>query len=178
MIYKASLDIKSILITLCSTVIIFGIIFKLIQRIFALKHDQKTVLFPTTICIFLSLVFLFSYLFSISYYSVDSKYLIIHRPIGDLKFAKSEISKAIATDSIELGEGFRKFGVGGLFGYYGNYHFSKYGNVDLYTTNKKNRILINFSNGKKIIISPNDPLILNNLLNQKNSTSANRREPQ
>lgn len=50
----------------------------------------------------------------------------------------------------------RLFGVGGLFGYYGKYYNFKMGHMTLYTTQKRNRILMTMITGKKIIISPDD----------------------
>ena len=53
--------------------------------------------------------------------------------------------------------GFRLFGVGGLFGYFGKFVYYKIGSVDLYSTNKSNQVLIRFSGHKQIVLSPENP---------------------
>jgi hypothetical protein len=59
-------------------------------------------------------------------------------------------------DDNEITGTIRKFGVGGLFGYYGLYYIPKIGNVKYYTTRRNNRILIVLKNKNKIVISPDD----------------------
>ena len=50
----------------------------------------------------------------------------------------------------------RTFGNGGLFGYYGKFYSSKLGNITLYATQSRNRVLIKTIHGTQIMITPDD----------------------
>jgi hypothetical protein len=58
----------------------------------------------------------------------------------------------------------RTFGVGGLFGYYGYYYSSSLGKLILYTTQRKNLILIEQKVGRKVLLSPDGTSMLETLL--------------
>lgn len=51
----------------------------------------------------------------------------------------------------------RTFGNGGLFGYTGKYYQKDIGSMTWYCTQRKNYILIEKTNGKNIVITPDDP---------------------
>ena len=51
----------------------------------------------------------------------------------------------------------RTFGNGGLFGYTGQYYKKGIGSMTWYCTQRKNYLLIEKTNGKKIVITPDDP---------------------
>ena len=82
--------------------------------------------------------------------------MIIHRAIKNRVIKISEIIEIKTVDSNDLSGTIRTFGNGGLFGYYGKYYNSKFGNMIWYVTQRRNRILIETNQGKKIIISPDD----------------------
>ena len=68
----------------------------------------------------------------------------------------SAITEARILNSNEMSGLIRTFGNGGLFGYYGKFYNTKLKHLTLYTTQRKNRILIETSQSKKIVISPDD----------------------
>jgi len=106
------------------------------------------------------------YAFSIKGYMIEGAELIIVRPIGSKKISISDIAGVRAVRREEMRGAIRIFGVGGLFGYYGKFYSWTLGSLTLYTTQRKNRLLIIMKSGKKILISPDDMSLeeqLNNL---------------
>ena len=51
----------------------------------------------------------------------------------------------------------RVFGVGGLFGYFGLFRNSRYGTMIWYATRRDQFVVIERSNGKTIVLTPDDP---------------------
>lgn len=51
-------------------------------------------------------------------------------------------------------------GVGGLFGYYGNYYSRSIGRFKLYATNSQNLYLIRMRSGESVVISCDEPELL------------------
>ena len=88
---------------------------------------------------------------------VDNTGITIDRTINPVKIAFSEI-KAVQTDRDgEMTGVIRTFGNGGSFGYIGSFYNKKYGRMKLYCTQRKNYVIIDKTNGKRIIISPDNP---------------------
>ena len=52
----------------------------------------------------------------------------------------------------------RLFGIGGVFGYIGNFKNSILGNYKAYVTHRKKTVLIVTKESQKILISPDDPV--------------------
>ncbi len=51
----------------------------------------------------------------------------------------------------------RTFGVGGLFGYYGEFVNWKLGNMTWYATRRDKTVLIETVDDKKLIVTPDEP---------------------
>lgn len=79
----------------------------------------------------------------------------------NLKF--DDIEQVRAVEEGEMNGLIRTFGVGGLFGYFGKYYANRIGNMTLYATQRKNRILIITKQHKKIVITPDDLSMLEKL---------------
>ncbi|MBW7943281.1 MAG: hypothetical protein H3C64_13055, partial [Candidatus Kuenenia stuttgartiensis] len=77
-------------------------------------------------------------------------------PVRKIKIDFREIENVRLLENRETIGLLRVFGVGGLFGYFGKYYNSKIGSVNLYTSQRKNRILISTLGGNKYIISPDN----------------------
>jgi hypothetical protein len=52
---------------------------------------------------------------------------------------------------------FRVFGVGGLFGYYGLFYNLTFGWTWWYASQNKNYVLLELQNGRKVILTPDNP---------------------
>jgi hypothetical protein len=79
--------------------------------------------------------------------------LILKRIFGDMIIPISSIQKIEKIDYEDLK---RKLGIGGLLGYYGNYHLQGWGDVRVLAKSSVNLVLIISSNIHPIIISVDD----------------------
>jgi len=159
--YKASLDLTSKLITSA----IFGMVLWLLYRI--LIHAQNKAINEMigliVVFLILSAVFVFSYLWHPKSYTVTDYSVIIQRKLKPLELKINQINDLQEISKSDLSGTIRTFGVGGLFGYFGKFYNRKYGTMNWYVTQNKNRVLIELKNGKKYIISPDDQKFTENL---------------
>lgn len=150
--YKASLDRLSIVMTVMTFLLLAWAAFKLL-------HSPDLMAFVligaavVTIC----------YGLHTQKYVIGNGMLLIHRPVKNVSFPTADIQQTKILEPNEMTGTIRAFGVGGLFGYFGKFYNRKFGFMTFYTTQRKNRILIQFKSGKKIIISPDDVSIINYL---------------
>ncbi len=161
--YKASLDTLAKILTFGAIILFIFIGQKSIRAINIAQGDNTTLFIHFGIIFLLLIIILVSWLFAPQSYSFYGGDLVIKRPVGNVNIMLSEITEAKILESNETSGLIRTFGNGGLFGYYGKFYNSKLGHITLYTTQRKNRILINTSNGKKIVISPDDLSIIEKL---------------
>lgn len=152
MTYKTSLDKTAKVVTIAVT-ILFAII--IVGQISLIKEDVKFI--PIFISVFLLLIYLGTFLFKPTNYSLTNEEIIIHRPLKDIKIDRRIISSAGLLDKEKLKGTIRMFGVGGLFGYWGNFANSKIGSMTWYATRRNNTVLITTIKNKKIVLTPNDP---------------------
>lgn len=110
--------------------------------------------------------FLFCYLYAPQAYIVESDKLSIIRPIGNIDLALNNFSSVRLVDKSEIRTLVRTFGVGGLFGYFGFYYSSSMGKLSLYTTQRKNLVLIEQKEGRKVILSPDDASLVETLVSK------------
>ena len=152
MIYKTSLDNLAKIVTVAVTLLFAFIIFGQ----FAFITDQGIAVPIYTTVLVLS-IYVLTFVFSPINYEVLNECVIIHRPISNVTIYRNQIMSATIITKKEIGWVLRVFGVGGLFGYYGKFTNFKMGSMMWYTTRRDNLVLIKTSNGKKIIISPDEP---------------------
>ena len=165
--YKASIDIQSKVLT----ILVFGFFIVVgwnnINALLFAHNDAFQIVKRCSIVILFLVVIIGSYLYSTSKYSLTKSELIIHRPIKDRIIGIEDITEIKSIDSGDLAGTIRTFGNGGLFGYYGKYQNPKIGLMIWYVTQRKNRILIQTKQGKKVVISPDDMGLLNRILSMK-----------
>jgi Bacterial PH domain len=89
-------------------------------------------------------------------YALDGSMLIIRRRIGDVKIKFDDFQAVKRIENAGPLSGIRIFGVGGLFGYFGQFYLWGYGPVTGYATRLTGRLLIVTRQGKQIIITPDD----------------------
>jgi hypothetical protein len=104
----------------------------------------------------LGILVLICYAFSVKYYEVTDDALIIHKPFGETIIARSSIKSAEEIDRKALRFAIRTFGIGGIFGFYGEFYTSKLGTMTWYRTRLDRPVLITTVK-KKIVLSPDDP---------------------
>ncbi len=154
--YKASLDWPGRIITVSIFIMAGGIIYRDTRHIMEASGDfNRTWPQLLVITIMISTIVL-CYLFAPRGYVLGNSDLTIKRPIGDVKIKYDDFE---ALTRIEGGggvRGIRTFGVGGLFGYFGQFYLREYGTVTGYATKLSGRILIVTRQGNRIIITPDD----------------------
>ena len=86
------------------------------------------------------------------YVTKDS--VIVKRSGTDLVIKIQDIDQIRRIRLREFGFSIRTFGVGGFFGYYGKFYSRQIGSHNAYATNCKSLVLIQCTNGKKYVLSP------------------------
>ncbi len=161
--YKASLDTVAKIIT-AGTIILFLVIGARSIKVLTLAQGNTTaILIHSGILLLFIALLLGCYLFAPHYYRVENHNLIIVRPANNKTIKLSDIEEIRPVENNEMLGGIRTFGNGGLFGYFGKYYYPKIGKVNLYATQRKNRILIETKQGAKFIITPDDQSIIENI---------------
>lgn len=109
----------------------------------------------TALAISLSIVFsiaVFSSILLIPFRVVkDSNSIVLKRILGEVRITEIE-----RLEKVNFSELRRKFGIGGLLGFYGYYHLQGWGNVKLMAKSSINLVLIISSISEPIIISVDD----------------------
>lgn len=152
MTFKTSLDKLSIVITI-SVTIIFALI--IIGQYATIRDGDKTI--PNYITFVLLLIHSIAFSFWPKSYTLNTDKLIINRPLINVKINRSDIKSVEQIGKDKLRYTFRMFGVGGLFGYYGNFVNSTLGSMTWYATRRDKAVLITTLENKKIIVTPDSP---------------------
>lgn len=139
--YKASLDKTAIIITNLIT-LLFGalIVFN----------------FILPLAILLLVIYLICMLLKPLSYEITEDKLIIRRLIRSVHVNRSDIESLELKDKSDLTGTIRTFGVGGLFGWYGKFANSQFGDMTWYVTRRDKPVLIIKKDSKKILISPDE----------------------
>lgn len=123
--------------------------------LFQLLSNQTNLNSSLWLILLVDLTFFITWGFHPSGYSVTANAIEIIRPFKSIKIRKEEIESVSEIASDELGLGMRRFGSGGLFGYFGWYSSNKIGKYLNYTTHSKLLAIIKLKSGLKILVSPN-----------------------
>lgn len=90
-------------------------------------------------------------------YIVNHNSLIIKRLWNNVQIPHHQILDCRQVSAADMNGTVRTFGIGGLFGYYGNYHNSTIGQMKFYATRFGNFVLIHTLRGEAIILTPDKP---------------------
>ena len=105
--------------------------------------------------IILPLVLVLTWLFHPMKYINDGTHLVIKKPLASIKIPLKDITEVSKIDRSGILAGFRLFGSGGLFGYFGAFRFRDHGTVSMWATDKSKLVLIR-TNFKNYVISPDN----------------------
>jgi hypothetical protein len=164
--YAASLSKMNKAITLASLLLFGGLTYLALDKIIHAQNDTDKFL-ASLVLAGLFLILLISYLFSPRKYSIWQGELVIHRLIGNVRIPLIDITEVQKIDKRALSGSIRTFGVGGLFGNFGKYYNRKFGRMTFYVTQNKNLLLIITKKGKKIVLSPDDVSLADNIMVHK-----------
>lgn len=152
MTYKASLDKTAIIITTAVTVlfaVIVGGQYPIIK-----SSGSASPVYTTTACL---LIYLLAFVFRPVRYVVTEEELIVRRPVLSVHLKRSDIKTVALIEKDQIRGAVRTFGVGGMFGYYGNFANFSLGRMTWYATRRDTPVLVQTTNGKKIILTPDEP---------------------
>ena len=152
MTYKTSLDKTAIAITTGVT-ILFAIIIG--GQYSIIKDAGRAIpIYTTTACL---LIYFISFAFRPINYVVTKEEIIVRRPILNVHIKRTDVKSAELIERNKITGSIRTFGVGGMFGYYGNFVNFSIGRMTWYATRKDKPVLVKTIDNKKIIFTPNDP---------------------
>jgi hypothetical protein len=98
-----------------------------------------------------------AYLYRPLHYDLNSRELVIHRPLNPVVIPREDIEGVQLVDATEMKGTIRIFGVGGLFGYYGQFLNSRLGSMTWYATRRNKMVLLHTRDNTKIVLSPDEP---------------------
>ena len=153
MSYNASYDGLTKFITAAVTILFAGIIIGQ----YSLITDSAGSKTPLYITVLLIVIYFLAFAFSPMGYRLTQDTIIIRRFIGDVKIHRRNIQRVKQLEKGKLNYAIRIFGVGGLFGYFGKFANSQLGRMTWYATRRDRIVLIETEDGKKIILSPDEP---------------------
>jgi len=161
--YNSSLGTTARIITAMATVLFATI------AVFAIKGtwgaDKGVIAMAQSIFMILLLlaIYVFCYLYRSLGYFVDRESITIYRPIKNVKIPLDEVMEVFQATPESMKWSMRTFGNGGLFGFYGKFWNKKYGNMTWYATRKDNLIVIVTREGKKIVLTPDQISMLDEI---------------
>lgn len=117
------------------------------------ETGQTASLVAALICL---LIYVTAFIFRPLRYSITAEELIIHRPLWNVRLKRSRIRSAVLVDKSLVQGSIRTFGVGGLFGYFGEFANFAVGRMTWYGTRMDRIVLVTTVFKKKIILSPNE----------------------
>jgi hypothetical protein len=115
---------------------------------------------------FLAIVFGLSYALRPLHYELHPNQLIVHRLIKPIVIERTDVSSAKLLTAAEQKGILRTFGSGGFFGYFGYFWSKALGKFTMQATRRDNLVLIEKTDGKKIVISPDDENFIHALKRQ------------
>jgi hypothetical protein len=163
--YKASMDTltKGLTIGLSILLVSFGFI-PILNRpslLFTTNEFRfSELIYPESISVIafaIIIMLVVTYGFSPKGYVLEDGEFTVLRPFKAKNFSLSDILSVTSVEKKNLKGSIRTFGVGGLFGYFGLFRNSTYGNMVWYATRRDRFVVIERSNGKTIVITPDDP---------------------
>ncbi|WP_197088653.1 PH domain-containing protein [Rufibacter radiotolerans] len=161
--YKASLDSFAKVITAGTVLLFLALGYKSVKALAAAPNDMTTLLIHGGLLLFMAAILLGCYLYAPQSYRVGANYLEIVRPAQNKRINFTDIREIRALAGPEMNGVIRTFGVGGLFGYFGKYYSPGLGSMTFYATQRNNRLIIETRQGKKMILTPDNPQLLEHL---------------
>lgn len=149
MVFKATLDITAKLMTASIT-----LLFVMIAVGPGLLGKTGDTEIQIGVLLFLLVVYGITYAFSPLSYEVNETDLIIKRPFRNVVIPRYQIKNVFVLAQGKLTWSIRTFGVGGLFGYFGQFWNKEFGSMTWYVTRRNKTVMVITQNNKKIVLSP------------------------
>jgi hypothetical protein len=156
--FKASLDNLSKGLTVFCIVLSIFVPVSILIPLYT-NHQLPFMAYVTVgfVTLIVWVVIIAMYLYRPLEYDVDEKLFSIKMPVRRSKISRLNIKQVRVVEPEELRFVIRTFGNGGIFGYTGWYYNRQIGKMRWFATQRKNYILIETIDNKRIIITPDDP---------------------
>lgn len=149
--YSASIDRTTKIITVGLTALFVGII---VYAFVTFSSEERIGAFVSTAILIVT--YGFAYVYRPTGYTLTGRDLVIHRPVGDVIYQREMLESVERIPKEHLKFTIRTFGVGGLWGYYGQFYNSVYGKMTWYLTRRDQLVLIKTTGKKTILLSPDE----------------------
>lgn len=136
--------------------IITGAVFALFIGLIAVHflNGLSWIIYPAVL---LGVIILGCFLFAPFRYTLTDDSILVNRPIGGLRIPLNAIQEIRRIEKREFATVIRALGVGGLFGYFGQFDSSSIGPFRAYVTDMNHLVLLTGSQSQKTILSPSNP---------------------
>jgi hypothetical protein len=155
--YPCSLDKLSVIITWCIAGIGFVTFLACYVAYVKSGKDSRVLAGALAGPLFLFVLFIAMYYLKPTCLVVDGEGITIERKLKPVVIKFTEIKSIRIAEAGEMKGAIRTFGNGGLFGYTGYYYNRKLGSMRWHCTQRTNYVIIDKSNNKKVIVTPDDP---------------------
>jgi hypothetical protein len=150
--FAASLDKTVVVVTVLVTVLFAAIVGG--QYAFITDAGRADPIYTTVGCL---VIYGLAFALRPAGYVVTKKEVLVSRPLLNVHLKRTDIRRVVVLPAQDLSASIRLFGVGGLFGYYGNYTNTTLGRTTWYATRRDTPVLVETTDNKKYILTPNDP---------------------
>jgi len=145
--YRAKYGTGTLIVTILTCLI-------LPTAFFIVLFDPLAVIFPTATIIPILAV---CYIYSTRGYHVTEEKIVIQRIGPNVEIDCRRITDLALIENISDYGSVLRLGNGGLFGYFGYFRSGKLGNFKAYCKAFKCAVMVTTADGKKILLSPEDP---------------------
>ena len=159
--YTASLGNLSTIITASTILFLSGMIMYLSYK--NSLDPRKEYAFAVAFTLFIMMLPVITFFYRPKSYLITEDSLQIRRISGNYRIPYTVINKVLRASQADMKFTIRTIGNGGLFGFTGHFRNSRFGRMRWFVTQRKNYVIIETNDNKKIVISPDEPgnLVLN-----------------
>ena len=161
--FKAKLSNYSILLTILVNIVGFSVPYILFFRTDLIRTDNQPPDYVKYLfCAILIITLILTFLLHPTKYIINKNGIIIKNLLYNKLISSEQIISVEKINYPQLSIRMRLFASGGVWGFFGLFRSSTYGNINMQTTNFNNLVLIKTKNKKITIISPeNSQIFLN-----------------
>ncbi len=154
--YNASLDTTAKIVTGGIAVLGIAITFTITKELIGSDIDLIAIIFMSGVFLLFPSLLLICWLYAPQSYTLSDASITINRIRGRITIPLDTLESVKIIYNNSMKWPIRTFGVGGVFGYYGYFYHSSIGNFSMYASQRNNKVLLTTKQGKKIIITPDD----------------------
>jgi len=145
--YRAKYGTGTLVVTIVTCFLLAATIFTLLFIPLAAILSAVTIILILAVC----------YIYSTRGYHLTEEKLIIQRIGPNVEINCKKITDIVLIENISDYGSVLRLGNGGLFGYFGYFRSDKLGNFKAYCKAFKGAVMVSTADGRKALLSPEDP---------------------